>query len=60
MKKWEYLFVYYATDVEVGVMDTIGENGWELIAVIQSKKYEDSRWIFKRQKIESVKPVNDD
>lgn len=62
MKKWEYICAYYALNTDnTSTLNQLGMQGWELIQVIQSSGGTNApRWIFKREKIEVVKPVNDD
>lgn len=57
MKKWEYLLVYYSSNIFAEVLNDLGAKGWELIQTIQTIDQEDAhlyRWIFKREKVEAV------
>lgn len=61
MKKWEYLAVYYGVNVDVSLIDEFGNQGWELIAIMPlDSSLKNTRWIFKREKIDKVNPVEGD
>lgn len=60
MKKWEYLAVYHTKDVDANVLLGYGMKGWELVAVLERNENKKDRWIFKKEIIEGVSPVDND
>lgn len=52
---------YYSFKVHEDVLDTLGNQGWELVSALQSPEDEELyRWIFKREKVEELKPLDGD
>ena len=61
MKKWEYLMVYYLQTIPSDMLNDIGANGWELVTIIPEVPNDGKpRWIFKREKVEELKPFDGD
>lgn len=60
MKKWEYLCTYYNPGMDVCILNELGDQGFELIQILQTEDRKNPRWIFKREKIEEVLPDNGD